>query len=146
MAFDNFLDRWKILAECSFKEWLSSPFADDFIKKEKGGKLIFTTTKGRLVINADYNRYGCPYHKFYVKSPGGRWMSRSWDIVSDEKLFTSNVYLLAEQNSTEPYLIIFDVELTDYYYGSGFYLTDEMKKALMEAYESGYKDYFPDYN
>lgn len=145
MVFRNVLDL-TILAECSFREWESSPFADEFIKKEKGGKFVFSTDKDKLVFDAEYCGYGNHLHKFYIKTPAGRWINKRWDILSDEQLLDSNVFLLAEKNSTEPYCIVFEVNCGAMPDGKYFYLTDEMKRALMEAYEFGYEDYFPNYS
>lgn len=129
-----------ILTNCSFPEFNASDFLNEFITKEKG-KEAFITPTAKLIFCTEDCGYGMYLHTFYDKSNenNSRWYKRL--DVSDEQLTQDCSVYLAGDECGNPIEIVFEVGASLII----FTLTNEMKKALNEAKEYGFYDYYPDW-
>jgi len=130
----------KVIAECSFREFYFSPFADQFVKKENdnyvfnadGTKMVEMPCEGSMYDND-------AIFLFYKKGPQ-RWVKKL--EVSDQQMAADcNVLLMGDGLTGDPEVIVFDVGYALF----EFNLTDEMIKELRFAYEENIDDYFPNY-
>lgn len=136
-----------IRVECTFKEFINSPFFEDFDKPVKDNKWLFGNGSDKMLIFDEEEMYD------------------SWTMVSlylnDSKRPTAtlladniqSVRLTLNLGDGPTYLEIFSGEvpksLEKRLTRSGyilFYLSEEMVQALKNNYNDYYEDYFPDLN
>lgn len=135
-----------ILTYCSFSEFNSSDFLNEFITKEKG-KQVFATPTAKLIFCAEDCGYGEYLHTFYDKSDSlnSRWHKRL-DVSNEQITQDCSVYLIGDKFG-EPVEIAFELEDSLIHGRTDsiiiFTLTEEMKKALNEAKEYDFYDYYP---
>ena len=130
-----------ILTGCSFPNFNMSDFANEFIKDENG-KQVFSTPDAKLVFCTEDCGYGMYLHTFYSKntdSPNSRWHKRL--DLSDEQLNGDCYVYLVGDVYNNPIEIIFEIGASLIV----FTLTEEMKKALKEAKEYDFYDYYPNW-
>ena len=129
-----------VIAECSFREFNGSPFLEEFGKMNEDGSFVFETPGVKMVLGIEEYDYGHCISAFYRRSPSGRWIKKL--EVSDDQLFDDcTVYLMGDNQTEDPEAILFDMGSTTFEYT----LTNDMVRALRQAYEDSIQDYFPNY-
>ena len=132
----------KVIAECSFREFYFSPFADQFVQRENGNYVFGAAGAKMVELPSEGSIYdNDTIFVFYRKSPQ-RWVKKL--EVSDQQMAADcNVSLMGDGQTGDPESIIFDVGYSLF----EFVLTDEMIKELRFAEQEKFIDeYFPGWN
>ena len=127
------------LAECTFKEFVNSPFFDEFCTSDREGGDALISDKEKIALCTDDCGYGHYLHSFYKKGPSGRWVKKG--EFSDEQISDDGYVQLKGGYNGAPKSI-------DIFIGSfefEFVLTYDMVNAFRTAYQYGDDGYFPDY-
>ena len=135
--------------ECTFKEFINSPFFTEFSKSIKNNGWVFGTGSDRMRLAYEKEEFDS-WMLVYLYLDGSRRPSAS--TISDN-IQSIRLTLNLDGPSSSTYLEIWSSELAvnlkRRLTRSGyilFNLSEEMVQALKKNYEEYYEDYFPDLN
>ena len=130
----------KVLAECSFKEFVNSQFFDDYYSSDRDGRDVFCGDGAKIVLCTEDCGYGEYLHSFYKRSPSGKWMKK-YDFSDQQLADDAIVYLMGNSLNGDADALLFEIGSADF----EIVLTKDMISSLRWAYEDGVDGYFPDF-